>query len=203
MRKEVEVSAYATGAGEAFIHGSHDTGRASSSFDEPLSSAMASGLEYPSSPPVIPMFPNGTPGSYKNSVPIQRVAAGLSDGMSEGIARVRRGVSRVRSPRLVAHNDMGGVPLEFGEEDEDFVLTASTSREDGGSVSVSTPSSGPGDAGEGGKDGENAWAPWDGVGGTTSKEVDDMGEPFEELSVVGLMDEEQALTKHRSRSLAR
>lgn len=185
MRKEVEVS----GAGEAFIHGSHDTGRASSSFDEPLSSAMASGLEYPSSPPVIPMFPNGTPGSFKNSVPIQRVAAGLSDGMSEGFARVRRGVSRVRSPRLVAHNDMGaGVPLEFGEEDEDFELSAS--RDDGGSVSVSTPSSGPGDAGER-KDDENIWP------------VDELGGQFDELSVVGLMDEEQALTKRRSRSLAR
>jgi hypothetical protein len=200
VRKEVEISAYATGAGEAFIHGSHDTGRVSSSFDEPLSSAMASGLEYPSSPPVIPMFPNGTPGSFKNSVPIQRVAAGLSDGMSEGFARVRRGVSRVRSPRLVAENDMAaGVPLEFAEEDEDFALYdgASNSREDGGSVSVSTPSSGPGEAGEH-KDDENDWSLWDG----TAK-VDEVGEQFQELSVVGLMDEEQALTKHRSRSLAR
>jgi hypothetical protein len=196
VRKEVEVSAYATGAGEAFIHGSHDTGRASSSFDEPLSSAMASGLEYPSSPPVIPMFPNGTPGSFKNSVPIQRVAAGLSDGMSEGFARVRRGVSRVRSPRLVAENDMvAGVPLEFAEEDEDFALYdgASNSREDGGSVSVSTPSSGPGEAGEH-KNDENNWSLWDGA------KVDEIGEQFQEISVVGLMDEEQ---EHRSRSLAR
>lgn len=205
VRKEVEVSAYATGAGEAFIHGSHDTGRASSSFDEPLSSAMASGLEYPSSPPVIPMFPNGTPGSFKNSVPIQRVAAGLSDGMSEGFARVRRGVSRVRSPRLVAtENDMAaGVPLEFAEEDEDFVLydgSASNSREDGGSVSVSTPSSGPGDAGERKDDDETNWSLWDG----TAK-VDEVGEQFMEISesVVGFMDEEQAPTKHRSRSLVR
>lgn len=203
VRKEVEISAYAAGAGEAFIHGSHDNGHASSSFDEPLSSAMASGLEYPSSPPVIPMFPNGTPGSFKNSVPIQRVAAGLSDGMSEGFARVRRGVSRVRSPRLLAHNDViAGVPLEFGEEDEDFVLSpydgTSTSRDDGGSVSVSTPSSGPGDASER-KDVENTWLSWD---AGTSK-VDDVGVQFQEISVVGLMDEEQALTKRRSRSLAR
>jgi len=194
VRKEVEISAYATGAGEAFVHGSHETGRASSSFDEPLSSAMASGLEYPSSPPVIPMFPNGTPGSFKNSVPIQRVAAGLSDGMSEGFARVRRGVSRVRSPRLLAHTDMAaGVPLEFDEEeDEDFVLSASapTSRDDGGSVSVSTPSSGPGDAGER-KDGENTWlSSWD--AGTSSSKVDEVGGQFQEISVVGLMDEEQA-----------
>jgi len=198
VRKEVEVSAYATGAGEAFIHGSHDTGHASSSFDEPLSSAMASGLEYPSSPPVIPMFPNGTPGSFKNSVPIQRVAAGLSDGMSEGFARVRRGVNRVRSPRF--DNDMAaGVPLEFAEEDEDFILNdgASNSREDGRSVSVSTPSSGPGDTGEH-KD-DDTWPLWD----VAPKVDDELGEQFQEISVVGLMDEEQALTKRRSRSLAR
>jgi hypothetical protein len=201
VRKEVEVSAYTTGAGEAFIHGSHDTGHVSSSFDEPLSSAMASGLEYPSSPPIIPMFPNGTPGSFKNSVPIQRVAAGLSDGMSEGFARVRRGVNRVRSPRLAADNGMvAGVPLEFAEEDEDFILNdgASNSREDGGSVSVSTPSSGPGDAGEH-KDDENTWPSWD----VAPKVDDELGEQFQEISVVGLMDEEQAPTKRRSRSLAR
>ena len=131
------------------------------------------------------MFPNGTPGSFKNSVPIQRVAAGLSDGMSEGFARVRRGVSRVRSPRLVAYNDMAvGVPLEFGEEDEEFVL--SNSREDGGSVSVSTPSSGPGDAGER-KGSEDTWpSSWD-----EALKVDEVGEQFEEIPVVGLMDEEQ------------
>lgn len=91
-----------------------------------------------------------------------------------------------------------GVPLEFAEEDEDFVLygDASNSREDGGSVSVSTPSSGPGEAGEC-KDDENNWS-WE-----ENAKVDEVGEQFQEISVVGLMDEEQALTKHRSRSLAR
>jgi hypothetical protein len=124
VRKEVEISAYSAGAGEAFIQGSHDTVRISSSFDEPLSSAMTSGLGYPSSPPVIPMFPNGTPGFFKNSIPIQRVAAGLSDGMTEGFARVRREIGRVTSPRLNAQHDVTAeVPLEFGGEDEDFVLS--------------------------------------------------------------------------------
>jgi len=202
VRKEVEISAYAAGAGEAFIHGSHDTGQISSSFDEPLSSAMASGLEYPSSPPVIPMFPNGTPGSFKNSIPIQRVAAGLSDGMTEGFARVRREISRVRSPKFVAHHDATvEVPLEFGEEDEDFVLSydiddgASPSRDDGGSVSASTPSSGPVDAGER-KESDSTWPGW----GVEVSRVQDIGEQFQEISVVGFMDEEQALTKHRSPS---
>jgi hypothetical protein len=198
VRKEVEISAYVAGAGEAFLHGSHDTGRISSSFDEPLSSAMASGLEYPSSPPVIPMFPNGTPGSFKNSIPIQRVAAGLSDGMTEGFARVRREIGRVRSPRLVAHHDVTvGVPLEFGEDDEEFVLSyggdgGTSSRDDGGSVSASTPSSG--DTGER-KDSQNTWLGW----GTVPK-GEDVGEQFQEISVVGFMDEEQTLTKRTSQS---
>ncbi|KAI9453818.1 hypothetical protein F5148DRAFT_456920 [Russula earlei] len=191
VRKEVEISAYAAGVGEAFIHGSHDPTRISSSFDEPLSSAMTSGLEYPSSPPIIPMFPNGTPGSFKNSIPIQRVAAGLSDGMTEGFARVRREIGRVRSPQLVHHNVTAGVPLEFGEEDEDFALSyggdggISPPRDDGGSASVSTPSSGL-DAGDQ-KVGNSAWRDWD----VEAPNGDDMEEQFQEFSVVGFMDEEQ------------
>lgn len=205
MRKEVEISAYVAGAGEAFIHGSHDTGRISSSFDEPLSSAMASGLEYPSSPTVIPMFPNGTPGSFKNSIPIQRVAAGLSDGMTEGFARVRREIGRVRSPRLVAHHDATvGVLLEFGEEDEEFVLSydgdggTSPPRDDGGSVSASTPSSDVVDTGER-KSNSNLWPSW----ADEDPTGEGVEEQFQEISVVGFMDEEQVLTKRRSRSPVR
>ena len=203
VRKEVEISAYTAGAGEAFIQGSHDTGRTSSSFDEPLSSAMSSGLGYPSSPPVIPMFPNGTPGSFKNSIPIQRVAVGLSDGMTEGFARVRREIGKVRSPQLNAqHDEIAEVPLEFSEEDEEFVLSyggdgVTSSRDDGVSVSVSTPSSGPADAGER-KDSEGTWPNWVSV-----PDDEDLGEQFHEISVVGFMDEEQALTKRRSRSPVR
>jgi hypothetical protein len=165
---------------------------------------MTSGLGYPSSPPVIPMFPNGTPGSFKNSIPIQRVAAGLSDGMTEGFARVRREIGRVRSPRLTAQHDVtADVPLEFGEEDEDFVLSyrgdgGTSSRDDGVSVSVSTPSSGPVDTGER-KDDEGNWSNW----GVAVPDGEDLGEQFHEISVVGFMDEEQALTKRRSRSLVR
>ena len=156
---------------------------------------MASGLGYPSSPPVIPMFPNGTPGSFKNSIPIQRVAAGLSDGMTEGFARVRREIGRVRSPRLTAQPDATAVPLEFGEEDEDFVLSycgdgGTSSRDDG--VSVSTPSSGPVDAEER-KDNDGNWPNW----GVMVPDGEDLGEQFHEISVVGFMDEEQALTKRR------
>lgn len=164
VRKEVEVSAYPAGVAEFFVQGSlgSDIGRPSS-FDEPISFAMSSGLECPSSPPVIPMFPNGAPGSkpnsFKNSIPIQRMTAGISDGMSGGIGRLRREIGKVRSPRLIArpgHPTSGEpVALEFDEEDEDFLLSyrpgqddnaisRSTSRDKGGSAaSISTPSSGP------------------------------------------------------------
>jgi hypothetical protein len=123
--------------------------------------------------------------------------------MTEGFARVRREIGRVRSPRLTAQHDVAEVPLEFGEEDEDFILSyqgdgGTSSRDDGVSVSVSTPSSGPVDAGEQ-KDSDGNWPNW-GVG---VPDGEDLGEQFHEISVVGFMDEEQALTKRRSRSLVR
>ncbi|KAF8264991.1 hypothetical protein EI94DRAFT_1702807 [Lactarius quietus] len=80
---------------------------------------------------------------------------------------------------------VAGVPLEFAEEVEVFILYG------GGSVSVSIPSSGPADVGQR-KDGENTWPPWDG----TSTKEDEVGEQFQEISVavVGLTDNKQALT---------
>jgi hypothetical protein len=59
-----------------------------------LASALFAGLDYShSSCAVIPMLPNGTPGSrpksLRNSVPI-RNTAGLSDDVSEGLGRIRR-----------------------------------------------------------------------------------------------------------------
>jgi hypothetical protein len=43
--------------------------------------------------------------------------------MTEGFARIRREIGRVRSPQFVAQHDATfGVPLEFGEEDEEFVM---------------------------------------------------------------------------------
>jgi hypothetical protein len=93
--------------------------------------------------------------------------------------------------------------LEFGEEDEDFDLSyggdgVTSSRDDGVSVSVSTPSSGPVDTGER-KDNDSTWPNW-GVG---VSDGEDLGEQFHEISVVGFMDEEQASTKRRSQSLVR
>ncbi|KAI0051493.1 hypothetical protein FA95DRAFT_1534680 [Auriscalpium vulgare] len=216
VRKEVEVSAYSKGVGESFVQGSLgvDIGLPSS-FDEPLSSAMASDLEYPSSPPVIPMLPNGPtgsrPSSFKNTIPIQRMTSGISDGMSEGLGRLRREIGKVRSPRMLAKSDHTAtgepVTLEFDEEDEDFllsypsgheddVISRSTSRGEGGSAaSISTPSSGVDVLEQQGKGGDGVWLGWE----TEDRQAVEDAEQFHEISVVGFMDEEQAQMKGRGR----
>lgn len=240
VRKEVQISAYtASGNGESFIDdsqaGLHHLGR-SSSFDEPLSSAISSDLSHlmASSPPVIPMFPNGRVGSspFRNSLPVNRVAAGLTEGVSEGLGRLRREIGKVRSPRMSASGgvrpdsrgligsigksygdeDARAVALEFDEEDEDFMLARdpssaprdddeSMSRDEGESQSapsISTPSSAgivgrpaakghddePGDTG---RDDDGTWMEWD----EEDQRVLEDAEQFQEISVVGFMDEEQ------------
>ncbi|KAE9399169.1 hypothetical protein BT96DRAFT_1103744 [Gymnopus androsaceus JB14] len=74
--KGVEVSVYPTGNSESFVEGGgFAIRRLSSSFNEPLASALSGGLDYTPSQPVLSMFPNGTPGtkprSFKNSIPIR------------------------------------------------------------------------------------------------------------------------------------
>ncbi|PFH47114.1 hypothetical protein AMATHDRAFT_68396 [Amanita thiersii Skay4041] len=139
VRKEVEISAFPSSmASEAFVEGfsaPRDSRRHSASFDEPLASALAGGLEYTSpSSPILPMYPNGAPGSrprsFRNSIPIRTIG----EGMSESLSRLRREINKVRSPHLMPRVDNSGgagntstspglVPLEFDEEDEDFLLS--------------------------------------------------------------------------------
>jgi hypothetical protein len=62
--------------------------------------------------------------------------AGIGDGVSESIGRLRREMTKTRSPQLVARSDnsfSGPVPLEFDEEDEDFLTLDAfgTSQDDG------------------------------------------------------------------------
>jgi hypothetical protein len=68
VRKEVPVSAYSAGSGESFVEGFSSpryvrNRTLSLSFDEPLASALAGGLDYHHSPGVLPMLPNGMPGA--------------------------------------------------------------------------------------------------------------------------------------------
>lgn len=132
VRKAVEINAYSSGGGESsFVEGftsPRDIRRAPSSFDEPIASAISGSLDSSNLPAILPMYPNGVSGStqpksLRNSIPI-RTMAGIGDGVSEGIGRLRREMTKTRSPQLVARTDSnlsGPVPLEFDEEDEDFL----------------------------------------------------------------------------------
>ncbi|PCH41803.1 hypothetical protein WOLCODRAFT_132119 [Wolfiporia cocos MD-104 SS10] len=212
VRRAIEVSAYPTGFGESFVQGiptTRDVGRVSSSFDEPLASALSADIQYMNpSPPVLPMYPNGAPGanarSLRNAIPIRTVAAGLSDSMHENLGRLRRRVGKARSRRAARRADDGTsspVPLEFDDdEDDDFagadigsysipeddLMCRSASREEGDSAeSISTPSSTldplpvEDDVGE-------VWQGWE----PEDQEAIEDAERFDDLSV-GIMDEEQ------------
>ncbi|KLO09334.1 hypothetical protein SCHPADRAFT_907840 [Schizopora paradoxa] len=202
VRREVEASAYSSGQGELFVAGSspQEIRNAHAAFDAPLASAMSASLDYSGqSPPVIPMLPNGgRPGSFKASIPIRSVAAGLTEGVNGGFGRLRREIKKVRSPRLrpqAEDRTPGPVPLEFDEDDEVFVgqmeqdsgehdsdaHSAGTSRGDSG-ASISTPSTN-----------NNAPLPDSEPEGWSLDDMDglDEEEKFDEISTAGFMDEEQ------------
>ncbi|KAJ7093606.1 hypothetical protein C8R44DRAFT_953299, partial [Mycena epipterygia] len=239
VRHEVEVSAFAVGGagGESFVEGFASSSprairrrsRASSSFDEPLASALA-GAHYARPPPVLPMLPNGSPASFRSALPVRAVA----DGVAEGLGRLRREMRHQRQRQLAARSPptrggKGGddveasVPLEFDEEDEDFVvppsaegeevflrvhadredddaLSATTSRNGGDSVaSVSTPATSAHpledeertDLDLGGGEGEEVWHGW----ASEDKLAVEEAERFDDISVVGFLDEEHAAMK--------
>ncbi|EKM58747.1 uncharacterized protein PHACADRAFT_248804 [Phanerochaete carnosa HHB-10118-sp] len=201
VRRQIEVNASGSSMSESFVSGSSLPSQSgfSTSFDEAVSADMR--MLKPS-PPVLPMYPNGPPRSYRNPIPIRNVAAGISDGMSEGLGRLRREIGKVRSPRLAPKRDslLGLVPLEFDEEDEDFVLrvpasnaddrddtmSRGTSRE---GASLSTPSTNiePLPA----EDDEDAV--WEGWGPEDKQAVEEI-EQFDDIAV-GFMDEDTELVQ--------
>ncbi|KAF5385645.1 hypothetical protein D9757_005561 [Collybiopsis confluens] len=214
VRKGVEVSAYPTGNSESFVEGRgftvhRDRRHLPSSFDEPLASALSGGIDYAPAQPVLPMFPNGTPGtkprSFRNSIPI-RTMSGLGDGMSESLGRLRREVNKVRSPQLLPTSSdniiAASVPLEFDEEDEDFLSreTSQPSHQTSQPISpreLSNPVDDPSINSRGedvstsescddiGADADQ----WPGWVGEDRKAVDEV-ETFDDISAVGLLDEE-------------
>jgi len=219
VRKEVEISAYSTGMGESFVQGGAspmDIRQVSSSFDGPLASAMSASIrDYAKpSPPLLPMLPNGTPNArFRNPIPIRTVTAGITDGVSERLGRLKREIGKVRSPILNPRVEQGNgpqpawAPLEFDEEDEDFMLAGqmhegdslnddadamsrSTSR-DGASISTPPPTQ------------PELFEDMQGIGLRGSVLEEDRGwsredrqaiedaERFYDISAAGLMDEEQ------------
>jgi len=142
--------------------------------------------------------------------------AGIGDGMSEGLGRLRRDFHKVRSPPIVARPDSslsGPVPLEFDEEDEDFLArdsaleiqphphgagdaTSPGDFRDGGasaadSASIITPASSSThqllDADVVGTVDEEIWNGWD----REDKLAVEEAEQFDDLAVVGYQAEAQ------------
>ena len=94
VRKQIEISAYSSGGGgpgnhnhnsnnnSTFIEGfsaPRDIRRISSSFDEPIASAISGSFDHSNLPIILPMYPNGRiPGgqhnSFRNSIPIRTMA---------------------------------------------------------------------------------------------------------------------------------
>lgn len=219
MRKAVQISAYMTGDGGSFGGALPMDIRQPSSFDEPLASAMSIQLgEFAGpSPKIIPMLPNGVPNPrLRDSIPIRSVAAGITDGVSEGLGRFRREINKVKSPRLKPTQPLGSgvtppnwAPIEFDEEDEDFLLPTqdpvqeSGGITDGGATSRNTFRDGASiltplptqpdffdslDNDYGGRENfedERGWSPED------RQAVED-AERFFDISAAGLMDEEQS-----------
>jgi hypothetical protein len=225
VRKEVQVNAYPAGSGESFVEGfslPRDVRNRtlSSSFDEPLASALSGGLDYHHSSGVLPMLPNGMPGvqSFRSSIPI-RTMTGLGDGVSESLGRIRREFNRVRSPRLRPHPDStmyASVPLEFDEEDEDFVGRDTLDIPDRGGESGSRGTSRGGvESGASGSTPATSTHPLDDEDASVSqldhepdasdgwssedKAAVEEAERFDDISVVRFLDEEQELESKRMR----
>jgi len=124
VRKEVEISAYGAGphtGDDMFLQTDRAFSKSiSSSFDETLASAMHSHLDAQANSPVIPAFPNAyKSASWRDSIPIRSVAAGLSDGVNEGFGRIRREIGKVRSPQNRLRNTENLQALAFDEDAEE------------------------------------------------------------------------------------
>ena len=219
MRKAVQISAHTTEDGGSFGGALPMDIRQSSSFDEPLASAMSIQLgEFAApSPKILPMLPNGVPNPrLRDSIPIRSVAAGITDGVSGSLGKLRREINKAKSPKLKPMQSTGSgltspswAPIEFDEEDEDFLLSneepvqepgpsaeggatyRSTSRD---GASILTPLSTQPDffdsldndyGGHDNFDDERGWSQED------RQAVED-AERFFDVSAAGLMDEEQS-----------
>ena len=219
VRKAVQISAYTTGDGGTFGGALPMDIRQPSSFDEPLASAMSIQLgEFADpSPKILPMLPNGVPNPrLRDSIPIRSVAAGITDGVSEGLGRLRREINKAKSPKLNPMQSLGPgmtspswAPIEFDEEDEDFLLSGEDPAQEpgptaeGGATSLSTSRDGASiltplsthpdffdslDNDYGGHENfedERGWSQED------RQAVED-AERFFDISAAGLMDEEQS-----------
>lgn len=151
----------------------------------PLNEALTVGMDH--TPPIatLPMYPNGTPRSWTRpssmslgNIPIKSV----TDGVTEGLGRIRREITKTRSPVLrgTPVSPKGDEGLEFDEQDEDFLLEHPPEAQ---SEPEPVPDHEPPaliiD------DDSQGWEPEE-----TERIVEDM-ERFDNITVVGFLEEEQ------------
>lgn len=210
VRREVEISANGGSGGSTFAEGFQESRTTSvpRSFDEPLASALRAELDHSHVPSVLPMLPNGPgsakPMSLRNAIPIRSVAIGFSDGMSEGLGRIRREMQRARSPRsptYISPRTQDSVPLEFDEMEEDFVLDGSApavgshdvDELDDDQVPRSAHSQSPSNRDSTPEEQPvtpttaDVWEGWE----SADKKIIDDAERFDDITVVGFLEEEQ------------
>ncbi|PPQ86598.1 hypothetical protein CVT24_007880, partial [Panaeolus cyanescens] len=129
VRTTVSINTFATPPSSGAFMEDFDTRRHSTAsgmsmsppsfdFDEPIANAISGSFDNTNIPAILPMFPNGVAGStkpkgFRNAIPIRSVTGGVSEGIGRLRSQMGRGGGGGR-----AH---GGVPLEFDEEDEDFL----------------------------------------------------------------------------------
>ncbi|KAF5376328.1 hypothetical protein D9615_008445 [Tricholomella constricta] len=221
-RRQVQVSAYAhayegeggggggSGGGGEFVEASPRHRSLSASFDAPLASALINDLElehaHVHGAGVLPMYPNGGGGAGSASsgggvfrsamiIPIRARTRGI--GIGEGVGGIirREIIKKVRSPRVRPRSGSSGesesvavsVPLEFDEEDEDFMLGSgegARARAREGEVEGES-------ALEVEVEVDDAWGGWSVEDGLAVEEA----ERFDDIDVLGLLDEEQALAR--------
>jgi len=99
-----------------------DTG---TSIEKPIAFAIHSNIDPQTVPAVIPSFPNAyKPSSWRDTiVPVRTVAAGVADGVNEGIGLIKREIHKARTPsttRKMSHEQQHreAPSLVFEEDDE-------------------------------------------------------------------------------------
>lgn len=179
---------------ESFVQDSAITG---SPFDEPMSTAIHARLEpTPMQPPILPSYPNGLqahPQSWRDAaVPLRHAAAGLSEGVGEGLGRLRRELGKVaKTPRRGARKRDS---LTFDEKDAVSPVTDASHSEQS-AARLTQPGDSPVESGSTvsttnvATDATDPWDEW-----RETEVADDVAEyeAFESfgLGVVGEMDED-------------
>jgi hypothetical protein len=183
----------------SFVQGSPRTRDVNSTFDEPIASAIHASLETGTPPTVIPSFPNAYKAntSWSNAIPIRSVAAGLSDGVNEGLGKLKREIVKIGSPKKPS--TMKDNRLQFDEHsavfaEEEYMGPADEHERDGASSagSNSGPPTLPADSEE-----------WEAYSiDEAYVQAVDADTQFDDIAVTGMMDEEQEARSMEARPIA-